>query len=66
MMTNKTVVYGETTLPLGIRSRFVNGVNGLTMHERPAKRQLILAVRAAETLRGVPCTDSPAVVAGVE
>jgi len=24
--------YGETSLPPGIRSRFVNGVNGLTMH----------------------------------
>ena len=29
---NKDVVYGETTLPAGIRSRFVNNINGLTMH----------------------------------
>lgn len=26
------VAYGDATLPAGIRSRFVNGVNGLTMH----------------------------------
>lgn len=29
---NKDVAYGETTLPAGIRSRFVNDINGLTMH----------------------------------
>ena len=32
MKTNKNVAYGETTLPAGIRSRFVNNINGLTMH----------------------------------
>ena len=31
-MTNLDVAYGETTLPVGIRSRFVQGVNGITMH----------------------------------
>ena len=29
---NMTIVYGETTLPSGIRSRFVKNINGLTMH----------------------------------
>ncbi|MHC4558249.1 MAG: alpha/beta fold hydrolase [Planctomycetota bacterium] len=29
---NTNVVYGETTLPSGIRSRFVKNVNGLTIH----------------------------------
>ena len=32
MMTAQMVGYGESTLPPGIRSRFVNDVNGLTMH----------------------------------
>jgi pimeloyl-ACP methyl ester carboxylesterase len=32
MKKNKDVAYGETTLPAGIRSRFVNNINGLTMH----------------------------------
>jgi len=32
MKKNKKVAYGETTLPAGIRSRFVNNINGLTMH----------------------------------
>ncbi|MHB1413733.1 MAG: alpha/beta fold hydrolase [Chloroflexota bacterium] len=31
-MKNDNVAYGNTTLPAGIRSRFVPGVNGLTMH----------------------------------
>ena len=29
---NNNVVYGKTTLPLGIRSRFVKNINGLTIH----------------------------------
>lgn len=32
MKKNEHVAYGETTLPAGIRSRFVNNVNGLEMH----------------------------------
>jgi len=31
-MASKLVAYGGSTLPPGIRSRFVNNVNGLTMH----------------------------------
>lgn len=31
-MINKNVAYGETTLPPGIRSRFVENNNGLTVH----------------------------------
>jgi pimeloyl-ACP methyl ester carboxylesterase len=31
-MTNRDVVYGDTTLPVGIRSRFVNNSNGITVH----------------------------------
>ena len=31
-MTTTTVAYGETTLSPGIRSRFVNDINGLTIH----------------------------------
>jgi pimeloyl-ACP methyl ester carboxylesterase len=30
--TNPDVAYGPTTIPLGIRSRMVAGVNGITMH----------------------------------
>lgn len=30
--TNPDVAYGATTIPLGIRSRMVAGVNGITMH----------------------------------
>src|SRR5947207_11983364 len=30
--TNSQVAYGETTLPLGIRSHFVDNGNGITMH----------------------------------
>ena len=30
--SNNDVVYGQTTLPAGIRSRFVKNINGLTMH----------------------------------
>ena len=29
---NQSVAYGDTTLPVGIRSRFVNNSNGLKMH----------------------------------
>jgi pimeloyl-ACP methyl ester carboxylesterase len=29
---NYSVIYGQTTLPPGVRSRFVRGVNGLNMH----------------------------------
>ena len=32
MKKNEHVAYGETTLPAGIRSRFVNNINGLKMH----------------------------------
>ena len=32
MKKNERVAYGETTLPAGIRSRFVNNINGLKMH----------------------------------
>ena len=32
MERNRQVAYGETTLPSGIRSRFVKNVNGLTTH----------------------------------
>ena len=31
-MRNGEVAYGETTLPIGIRSRFVDNGNGITMH----------------------------------
>ncbi len=30
--TNPDVAYGATTIPVGIRSRMVTGVNGITMH----------------------------------
>ncbi|MEO7134113.1 MAG: alpha/beta hydrolase [Vicinamibacterales bacterium] len=30
--TNQDVAYGNTTIPTGIRSRLVTGVNGITMH----------------------------------
>jgi pimeloyl-ACP methyl ester carboxylesterase len=30
--TNTDVAYGQTTLPIGIRSRFVSGINGATLH----------------------------------
>ena len=29
---NTTTAYGATTLPHGIRSRFVHDINGLTVH----------------------------------
>jgi hypothetical protein len=29
---NQGVAYGKTTIPSGIRSRFVNHINGLTVH----------------------------------
>ena len=29
---NPDVAYGNTTIPAGIRSRMVTGVNGITMH----------------------------------
>src|SRR3982750_4132511 len=31
-LTNGDVAYGSTTIPIGIRSRMVNGINGITMH----------------------------------
>jgi pimeloyl-ACP methyl ester carboxylesterase len=31
-ITNADVVYGATTIPIGIRSRLVSGINGITMH----------------------------------
>lgn len=31
-MQNPDVAYGATTIPVGIRSRLVDGVNGITMH----------------------------------
>jgi pimeloyl-ACP methyl ester carboxylesterase len=31
-VNNPDVAYGATTIPIGIRSRLVNGVNGITMH----------------------------------
>jgi pimeloyl-ACP methyl ester carboxylesterase len=31
-MTNGDVAYGQTTLPVGIRSRFASNVNGISMH----------------------------------
>jgi pimeloyl-ACP methyl ester carboxylesterase len=31
-LINENVAYGDTTLPVGIRSRFVDNNNGLTMH----------------------------------
>ena len=31
-MNNPDVAYGSTTIPIGIRSRMVTGVNGITMH----------------------------------
>ena len=30
--TNPDVAYGATTIPIGIRSRLINGINGMTMH----------------------------------
>src|SRR5581483_6371038 len=32
MTTNSDVAYGQSTLPIGIRSRFVPNGNGITMH----------------------------------
>jgi len=32
MLKNENVVYGETTLPDGIRYRFIKNINGLSMH----------------------------------
>src|SRR6476660_6967337 len=31
-MINGAVAYGQTTIPVGIRSRFVDNNNGITMH----------------------------------
>src|SRR5262245_21182155 len=45
---NSEVAYGETTIPAGIRSRLVSGVNGITMHaleagfEQPGRPGLLL------------------------
>jgi pimeloyl-ACP methyl ester carboxylesterase len=46
---NNDVAYGQTTIPLGIRSRMVAGVNGITMHALEAGfessgRQAVLLV----------------------
>ena len=30
--TNRDVAYGATTIPIGIRSRLIAGINGITMH----------------------------------
>src|SRR2546428_11767726 len=45
MMRNRDVAYGDTTLPDGARSRFVNNVNGITMH----------ALEAGFEVTGRPC-----------
>jgi pimeloyl-ACP methyl ester carboxylesterase len=47
--TNPDVAYGATTIPLGIRSRMVAGVNGMTMHALEAgfetpNRQAVLLI----------------------
>jgi pimeloyl-ACP methyl ester carboxylesterase len=45
---NEDVAYGQTTLPVGIRSRFVPGVNGITLHvleagfEEPGRPAILL------------------------
>ncbi len=47
-MMNDDVAYGQTTLPIGIRSRFVQNVNGITMHlleagfETPGRACIVL------------------------
>jgi len=45
MKRNMNVAYGETTLPVGIRSRFVNNINGLRMH----------MLEAGFEVKGRPC-----------
>src|SRR5438067_1870325 len=45
MTTNTDVAYGQTTLPVGIRSRLVHDVNGITMH----------VLEAGFEERGRPC-----------
>jgi pimeloyl-ACP methyl ester carboxylesterase len=47
--TNPDVAYGATTIPVGIRSRLVTGVNGMTMHALEAgfetpNRQAVLLI----------------------
>jgi len=42
---NTNVVYGKTTLPFGIRSRFVKDINGLTIH----------ILEAGFEVKGRPC-----------
>jgi pimeloyl-ACP methyl ester carboxylesterase len=46
---NADVAYGQTTIPAGIRSRLVSGINGITMHAleagfEPAGRPAVLLV----------------------
>jgi pimeloyl-ACP methyl ester carboxylesterase len=47
-MQNDDVAYGQTTIPRGIRSRFVQGVNGITVHileagfEEPGRSCILL------------------------
>ena len=45
MIRNQDVAYGETTLPEGMRSRFIHGVNGLTVH----------VLEAGFAAKGRPC-----------
>ncbi len=69
-MRNADVAYGETTLPAGIRSRFVNNGNGITMHFleagfEAANRPCVLLLHGfpdvAPDLRGYGRTDGTAV-----
>src|SRR4029434_8420770 len=47
-MTNNDVLYGQTTIPVGIRSRLVDNNNGITMHileagfEEPGRPLILL------------------------
>ena len=47
-MTNNYVLYGQTTIPVGIRSRLVDNNNGITMHileagfEEPGRPLILL------------------------
>jgi pimeloyl-ACP methyl ester carboxylesterase len=44
-LTNRDVAYGQTTLPIGVRSRFVDTHNGVILH----------VLEAGETDAGRPC-----------
>ena len=52
-MTNNDVLYGQTTIPVGIRSRLVDNNNGITMHileagfEEPGRPLILLPLAAA-------------------